>query len=94
MSDGIILRVLGDSGPFSRMGKSIGYQIEIGQSCYLIDCGAPLFHLIGGHGLKKVGGLLITHCHDDHKRWFSDLALFCRYAPDFHNKVFLLLQRQ
>ena len=42
MMDGITIRVLGDYGPFSRMGKSIGYQVTIGQSSYLVDCGSPL----------------------------------------------------
>lgn len=88
MSDGIYLRILGDFGPFSRMGKSIGYQVTIGKSSYLIDCGAPLFQQIGGHGLKEVKGLIITHCHDDHKRWFTDLALFHMYAVDITYKVF------
>ena len=41
MMDGITIRVLGDYGPFSRMGKSIGYQVTIGQSSYLVDCGSP-----------------------------------------------------
>ena len=90
MADGITLHILGDYGPFSRMGKSIGYHVTIGQSSYLIDCGAPLFQQIGGHGLKGIKGLIITHCHDDHKRWFTDLALFNRYAPDFSNRVYLL----
>ena len=90
MADGITLHILGDYGPFSRMGKSIGYQVTIGQSSYLIDCGAPLFQQIGGHGLKGIKGLIITHCHDDHKRWFTDLALFNMYAPDFSSRVYLL----
>jgi hypothetical protein len=90
MADGITVRILGDYGPFSRMGKSIGYQITIGQSTFLIDCGTPLFQQIGGHGLKAIKGLIITHCHDDHKRWFSDLALFNMYAPDASGRVFLL----
>ena len=90
MNNGILVEVLGDYGPFSRMGKSIGYQVTFGRSRYLIDCGAPLFQQIGGHGLKDIAGLIITHCHDDHKRWFSDLALFSRYAPDVSRKVLLL----
>ncbi|TAN38468.1 MAG: hypothetical protein EPN25_13695 [Nitrospirae bacterium] len=90
MPEGITVRILGDFGPFSRMGKSIGYQLEVGRHTFLIDCGAPLFQQIGGHGLKKIDGLIITHCHDDHKRWFSDLALFNLYAPDVSNKVFLI----
>ena len=88
-NDGIYIRVLGDYGPFSTMGKSIGYQVTIGQRSFLIDCGAPLFQQIGGHGLKTIGGLIITHCHDDHKRWFSDLALFNMYALDIKHKVML-----
>ncbi|GBE05622.1 MAG TPA: hypothetical protein ENG95_03170 [Nitrospirae bacterium] len=90
MKDGITLYVLGDSGPFSRMGKSIGYRVTIGKSSYLVDCGAPLFQQIGGHGLKEISGLTVTHCHDDHKRWFTDLALFNMYAADFTNRVSLL----
>jgi ribonuclease BN (tRNA processing enzyme) len=89
MVDGIIVRILGDHGPFSRIGKSIGYQITIGQSSYLFDCGAPLFQQIGGHGLKGIDGLIITHCHDDHKRWYSDLALFNMYASDVSRKLTL-----
>lgn len=89
MDNGIIVRVLGDYGPFSRVGKSIGYHVTIGQSSFLVECGSPLFQQIGGHALKTVKGLLITHCHDDHKRWFSDLALFNRYAPDIQHRVTL-----
>ncbi len=90
MIDGITLRMLGDYGPFSRVGKSIGYQVTIGESNILVDCGAPLFQKIGGHGLKNIKGLIITHCHDDHKRWFSDLALFNMYAPDVTHRVNLI----
>lgn len=89
MRNGIIFKILGDYGPFSREGKSIGYRVDVGESSYLIDCGAPLFKQIGGHGLKEIKGLVITHCHDDHKRWFTDLALFHRYSPDFSHKLTL-----
>jgi len=94
VAEGITVRVLGDYGPFSRMGKSIGYLVTLGTSQYLLDCGTPLFQQIGGHGLKNIKGLIITHCHDDHKRWFSDLALFNMYAPDFATKLFLLTTEQ
>lgn len=90
MSDGITIKILGDFGPFSRIGKSIGYQILRGGHSYLIDCGSPLFHEISGHELKIVDGLFITHCHDDHKRWFTDLVLFYMYARDVHQKLLLL----
>jgi ribonuclease BN (tRNA processing enzyme) len=89
MADGIVVEILGDQGPFSRIGKSIGYLVRIGRSNYLIDCGAPLFEHIGGHGLKNIDGLIITHCHDDHKRWYTDLALFNMYAADVSKKVVL-----
>jgi ribonuclease BN (tRNA processing enzyme) len=69
------------------MGKSIGYQVSIGDSSFLVDCGSPLFQQIGGDGLKAVKGLIITHCHDDHKRWFTDLALFSLYATDCPHKL-------
>jgi ribonuclease BN (tRNA processing enzyme) len=85
--DGILVRVLGDYGPFSSMGKSIGYQVSIGDSSFLVDCGSPVFQQIGGHGLKAIKGLIITHCHDDHKRWFTDLSLFNKYAPDIQHKL-------
>jgi len=90
MADGIKVRILGDSGPFSRMGKSISYLLEIGASQLLIDCGAPMFQLIGGRALKGIRGLFVTHCHDDHKRWFTDMALFYRYAPDILEPLTLL----
>src|SRR5512145_497174 len=86
---GIEVSVLGDYGPFSRIGKSIGYQVTIGRSSFLVDCGSPVFQKIGGHGLKDIKGLIITHCHDDHKRWFTDFALFNRYAPDIDRRVSL-----
>jgi ribonuclease BN (tRNA processing enzyme) len=90
MINGITVKVLGDYGPFSRIGKSIGYLVCIGKSSYLVDCGAPIFQQLGGHGLKAINGLIITHCHDDHKRWFSDHALFNMYAADVSKMVFLL----
>ncbi len=90
MSDGITIKILGDFGPFSRIGKSIGYRISRGGHSYLLDCGSPLFHEIGGPELKTVDGLIITHCHDDHKRWFTDLVLFYMYAGEFRHKPLLL----
>jgi ribonuclease BN (tRNA processing enzyme) len=90
MTDGVTIKILGDFGPFSRIGKSIGYQVSRRGRSYLIDCGSPLFHEISGHELKGVDGLVITHCHDDHKRWFTDLALFYMYARDLNQKLRLV----
>ena len=90
MSDGVTIRILGDFGPFSRIGKSIGYHISRGNSSYLIDCGSPLFQDISGHELKTIDGIIITHCHDDHKLWFTDLALFHMYERNVRQRLFLI----
>lgn len=89
MGNNIRLKILGDFGPFSREGRCISYEVEVDGDIYLVDCGAPLFKQLGGHHLKEVKGLFITHCHDDHKRWFTDLALFHRYAKDIQHKLTL-----
>ena len=86
----IHFKILGDSGPFSRAGKSIGYQLTSGGNRFLIDCGSPLFNQIGGQGIESALGMVITHCHDDHKRWFTDLALYLLYAAQSDKKLFLL----
>jgi glyoxylase-like metal-dependent hydrolase (beta-lactamase superfamily II) len=94
MKNGIKVRILGDFAPFSMMGKSIGYEVTIGDSIYLVDCGAPLFQQIGGTNLKNIKGIIVTHCHDDHKRWFTDICLFHRYGPQAGSKVFLLTSEE
>lgn len=83
-------KVLGDFGPFSRAGKSIGYMVHVGSESFLVDCGSPLFNQIGGMAIENISGLIITHCHDDHKRWFTDLALYYKYASTIDQKLFLL----
>ncbi len=90
MADGITIQTHGDYGPFSTMGKSIGYQVTIGKSSYLVDCGSPVFQQIGIHKIENIKGLLVTHCHDDHKRWFTDLALFYRYTFGVSQRIFFL----
>lgn len=90
MADGITIQTHGDYGPFSTMGKSIGYQVTIGNSSYLVDCGSPVFQQIGIHKIENIKGLLVTHCHDDHKRWFTDLALFYRYTFGVSQRIFFL----
>ncbi len=79
--NGIEVWILGDFGPFSRTGKSIGYQVTIEGRKFLVDCGAPIFDIIGGDEISEIDGLIITHCHDDHKRWFTDIALYYYYSP-------------
>lgn len=89
MSNHIELNILGDFAPFSREGRCISFQVEIAGDRYIVDCGSPIFKQLGGHNLKEVKGLFITHCHDDHKRWFTDLAIFYRYARDMDRKLIL-----
>ncbi len=74
--------VIGDSGPFSEVGKSIGYRVSFGGKFYLLDCGAPLFQQLGIEGVREIDALFATHSHDDHKRWFTDLALFLFYSTN------------
>jgi ribonuclease BN (tRNA processing enzyme) len=90
MIDGVKIRILGDFGPFSRMGKSIGYEITTGKFSYLLDCGSPIFQQIGSHELKKINGVILTHCHDDHKRWFTDLILFNIYEQNPPRRIPLI----
>ncbi len=90
--DGIVLDIIGDSGPFSTVGKSIGYRIRVNGEHYLIDCGAPVFSLLGEEGLKKTKGIFATHSHEDHRRWFTDIALFKFYNPRITNKLHLITE--
>lgn len=90
MAGGIEILVLGDYGPFSDQGKSIGYQVFVNGDSYLIDLGAPLFQQIGGAGIGQINGAFITHCHDDHKRWFTDVALYYMYAPSLRRRLQLI----
>ncbi|MBI4616727.1 MAG: hypothetical protein HY720_24155 [Planctomycetes bacterium] len=78
---GLRIDCLGDCGPFSRLGDSIGYRLSYRGCDYLIDCGVPIFHKIGAEGVNRIRGILVTHSHDDHRRWLTDLALFRHYVP-------------
>lgn len=85
----LTLDVIGDSGPFSRLGKSIGYLLEVGDSRYLVDCGAPIFQILGSDGLNELDGIIATHGHEDHKRWFTDFALYQKFNRPEGNRVTL-----
>jgi len=87
---GIRVEVVGDSGPFSIVGKSIGYRLSVGDSHYLIDCGAPIFQLLGVEGVNDLKAVVGTHSHEDHKRWFTDLCLFKLYTPQITRKLTLI----
>ncbi len=79
--------ILGDSGPFSRFGLSIGYRVRCGPASYLVDCGAPIFEFLKEQEVREIRGLIGTHSHDDHRRWFTDLALYKRYACGIKEKL-------
>lgn len=81
------LNVIGDSGPFSRLGKSIGYQLKHQDSNFLVDCGAPVFQLLGSDGLTELDGIIGTHAHEDHKRWFTDIALYQKFSANSEQRV-------
>lgn len=81
------LNVIGDSGPFSRLGKSIGYQINYNGANFLVDCGAPVFQLLGSDGLTELNGIIGTHAHEDHKRWFTDIALYQKFSANSSTRI-------
>ncbi len=87
---GIIIRILGDSSPFSKTGKSSGYLISIKDKNFLIDCGAPIFQILDIDIIDNLEGVIITHLHGDHKRWFTDLALYRYYIAAKKRRIKLL----
>ncbi|MGE3855298.1 MAG: MBL fold metallo-hydrolase, partial [Planctomycetota bacterium] len=82
---GIRIDILGCSDPFSRTGRSSTYRVHVGGAIWLVDCGSPIFHLMEADEIKAIDGVIITHSHDDHRRWLTDLALYryyiCRDTP-------------
>ncbi|MFP4687984.1 MAG: hypothetical protein ACLFN5_07760 [bacterium] len=93
-NSGITIDIIGDSGPFSMLGKSIGYRIRVGAAEFLLDCGAPVFQLLGEEGLAELQGLIITHSHADHNRWFTDMALFNYFSARTSEKLNLFCSKQ
>lgn len=83
----INVRILGDGRPFSRYGQSISYLVEMGKTRFLIDSGAPIFEQLSREEIDQIEALFSTHSHEDHKRWFTDLALFRRYVSDRNEKL-------
>lgn len=90
VNEGIRVDFIGDSGPFSRTGKSIGYCVTVKDSQYVLDMGGHLFNFLGYEGIGKVRGFFATHSHEDHRRWFTDVALFMCYSPDIHHRLRLI----
>lgn len=87
---GICVDILGESDPFSANGKSTGYRLLINGQSYLIDCGAPLFQTLPSEEINQIKGVFATHSHEDHKRWFTDLALYNFYCMGGKNPLRLI----
>lgn len=85
--EGVRIVIVGGSGPFSTFGDSIAYKVSYKGVSYLIDCGAPIFEFFNRDELRELRGLVGTHSHEDHKRWFSDLALYKRYHCGTRQKL-------
>lgn len=90
MSQDIIFDVIGNTSPFSLMGESSGYMISINGYSYLLECGSPIFPFLGFKGIGKIKGIFVSHSHEDHKRWFTDIVLFTFYNPLFKHRVKLI----
>ncbi len=90
----IEIRIVGDSGPFSRLGKSIGYHLIADEAEFLVDCGGPVFQMLGEQGLERIDGIVATHTHEDHKRWFTDICLFNKFPGTTDEPINLLASRR
>ncbi|MBW1799422.1 MAG: hypothetical protein JRJ85_01700 [Deltaproteobacteria bacterium] len=90
MKKDITFDVLGNTTPFSMMGESSGYMVTVNGRSYLLECGSPVFPLLGYKGIADIKGIFATHSHEDHKRWFTDIVLFTFYNPLFKHKVRLI----
>lgn len=88
--DGVKIEFLGDSGPFSRQGVSICYKVTYNGGAYLIDCGAAVFSALTPQTIQELRGIVGTHSHEDHRRWFVDLALFRFYVSRAQNSLRLI----
>ncbi|MFC1892000.1 hypothetical protein ACFLZT_06370 [Thermodesulfobacteriota bacterium] len=90
MSQDIIFDVLGNTSAFSMAGESSGYMITVNDCLYLLECGSPLFPVLGYKGIAEIKGIFGTHSHEDHKRWFTDTVLFTFYNPLLKHKLRLI----
>ena len=90
MKSDITFHVIGNTSPFSLMGESSGYLISVHKSTYLLECGAPVFPYLGFQGIERLKGIFVTHSHEDHRRWFTDLALFMYYDSKLDKRVQLI----
>lgn len=90
MNEDIIFDVIGNTSPFSLMGESSGYMVTVNDHAYLLECGSPVFPMLGYKGIAEIKGIFATHSHEDHKRWFTDIVLFTFYNPLYNHRVKLI----
>ena len=90
MKDDIVFDVIGNTGPFSLVAESSGYAVTVNGNRYLLECGVPVFPVLGFHGAAAVKGVFATHSHEDHRRWFTDLVLFNYYESSVEKRVRLI----
>jgi len=87
---GIQIEILGESRPFSKYGQSICYYVTVNGHTFFIDCGAPIFEHLSRDQIEDVDGLFATHSHEDHKRWFTDLAIYLNYLTEGEKRLNLM----
>jgi hypothetical protein len=90
MSQDIIFDVMGNTTAFSLMGESSGYMLTVNNSAYLLECGSPIFPILGYKGIAGIKGIFCSHSHEDHKRWFTDAVLFTFYNPLLKHRLRLI----
>ncbi len=88
--NGIEIDILGESRPFSKYGQSICYHVTVNGYQFLVDCGAPIFEKLSREEIEQIDGLFATHSHEDHKRWFTDLAIYMNYLTEGEKRLTLL----
>jgi ribonuclease BN (tRNA processing enzyme) len=84
------LDIIGDSSLFTRLGKGVTYLLRADGSEYLVDCGATPFLALGHERIGGLRGLISTHSHEDHRRWFTDLVLYLHYHPALQRRLRLV----
>lgn len=87
MNSDIIFDVVGNTTAFSLMGESSGYMVTVNGHVYLLECGSPVFPILGYRGIAEIRGIFGSHSHEDHKRWLTDIILFTFYNPLSKNKL-------
>lgn len=90
MEQDLTFQILGNSSPFSTSGKSSCYMVTVDKNSYLLECGSPVFSLLGIKKIGEIKGVFGTHSHEDHKRWFTDMVLCNFYSTNMKNRLKLI----